>query len=43
MSGAMGVGFGALAAYGGYQVSKEPSNFYISLGKQTLIFSMTLT
>jgi len=37
MSGAMGVGFGALAAYGGYQVSKEPSNFYLSLGVSTVL------
>ena len=36
-SGLMGLTFGALAGYGAYQTSKDPSNFYVSLGVSTLL------
>lgn len=37
VSGAMGLVFGGLAGYGAYQTSKDPSNFYLSLGVSTAL------
>ncbi len=32
MSGIMGLAFGSLAGFGAYQTSKDPNNYYLSLG-----------
>lgn len=37
VSGAMGLVFGGLAGFGAYQTSKDPSNFYLSLGVSTVL------
>ena len=36
-SGIMGLSFGALAGFGAYQSSKDPSNYYLSLGVSVLL------
>merc|ERR1711997_1007357 len=37
VSGMMGLAFGSLAGYGAYQTSKDPSNYYLSLGVSTVL------
>ncbi len=37
VSGLMGLAFGSLAGFGAYQTSKDPSNYYLSLGVSTIL------
>ena len=40
VSGLMGVTFGGLAAFGAYQTSKDPSNFFVALTTSAILASV---